>query len=157
MKMTVSWAIGRKLARAGTACLLAGGAGALMAAGSAHAAVKVTPACPAPVVNGATATVTCSSTGAAQYWTVPAGVTQATFTLYGAAGGSINQPGGSGAAVTGTLPVTPGSVLQVNAGQADSAFGGGGGGGNGGQRLRGHHRLNSEHLLPAAAAPHGSR
>jgi len=46
------------------------------------------PACPSAVVTGATATVTCRYTGAAQYWTVPAGVTQATFTLYGAVGGA---------------------------------------------------------------------
>src|SRR5215469_545875 len=123
MKMTASQAIGRKLVGAGTACVLAGGAGALMAAGTAQAAVKVMPACPAPVISGATATVTCSYTGAAQYWTVPAGVLQATFTLYGAAGaagagaagyvGGV-AGGGTGAEVTGTLRVTPGTVLQVN-------------------------------------------
>ena len=131
MKTTVHRAISRQLARAGTACVLAVSAAALTAASAGQAATKVMPACPAPAISGATATVTCSYTGAAQYWTVPAGVTQATFTLYGASGGSISQPGGSGAEVTGTLPVTPGSVLQVNAGQADSAFGGGGGGGGG--------------------------
>ena len=42
------------------------------------------PACPARVVSGAGATVTCRYTGAVQYRTVPAGVTQARFTLYGA-------------------------------------------------------------------------
>jgi hypothetical protein len=145
MKMTASPAIGRKLVGAGTACVLAGGAGALMAAGTAQAAVKVMPACPAPVISGATATVTCSYTGAAQYWTVPAGVTQATFTLYGAAGGAGSNSwgyvggvagGGTGAEVTGTLRVTPGTVLQVNVGQAGAgsgtSFGGGGLAGDGG-------------------------
>jgi len=125
---------------AGAAVVLAVGTGALTAAGAGQAAAKVMPACLAPVISGGTATVTCSYTGAAQYWTVPAGVTQATFTLYGAAGGtdSADAPGGSGAEVTGTLPVTPGTVLQVNVGQAGAssraAFGGGGpsGGGDGG-------------------------
>jgi hypothetical protein len=50
---------------------------------------------------------------------VPANVTQATFTLYCAAGGAA---GGSGAEVTGTLPVTPGSVLQVNVRRAGGNF-----------------------------------
>jgi len=138
MKVTVSQAVRRQLARAGTACVLAASAGALTAAGAGQAAAKVMPACPAPVVSGGVATVTCGYTGAARYWTVPAGVTQATFTLYGAAGGASsggNSPGGTGAEVTGTLPVTPGSVLQVNAGQAgtgSAAFGGGGNPGGGG-------------------------
>jgi hypothetical protein len=80
-------------------------------------------------------------TGGSQTWTVPAGVTSATVTLYGAEGGG--QPddsgdGGFGAEVTGTLPVSPGEVLQVNVGQdggysgsngTGSAFGDGGDGG----------------------------
>jgi hypothetical protein len=134
MKITLRRAIGR-LTVVGTACVLAAGTGALMGASSAQA-TRVMPGCPTAVVSGASATVTCTYTGAAQYWTVPAGVTQATFTLYGGAGGTINNgsgPGGSGAEVTGTLPVTPGSVLQVNVGQAGessgAAFGGGGPGG----------------------------
>jgi hypothetical protein len=137
--MTVRRAIGRKLATGGTACALAG---ALMAAGTAQAAATTTPACPAPVISGSTATVTCRfiKNVGAQYWTVPAGVTQATFTLHGGTGGqtaAYTGPGGIGAEVTGTLPVTPGSVLQVNVGRAGKnsggAFGGGGpGGGDGG-------------------------
>jgi hypothetical protein len=137
MKITVRRAALRRLARAATACVLAVGTGTLMAAGAAQAAAKYLPGCPVPVVSGATATVTCSYTGAAQYWTVPAGVTQATFTLYGAAGDTTDDSGtgGTGAEVAGTLPVTPGSVLQVNVGQAGAnsgdAFGGGGAGGDG--------------------------
>jgi trimeric autotransporter adhesin len=111
---------------------LAGGA-LLAGAGSADAA-----SCPA-----ATATsVTFCYTGAAQTWTVPAGVTQATFRLYGANGGgngSDSGNGGHGAEVTGNLAVTPGTVLQVDVGQAGqylgdtgtgNAFGGGGKGGS---------------------------
>ncbi len=128
---------GRRLAAWAAASVLAGGglAGAgLLAAGPAAAD---TTACPAAVVSGTTATVTCTYTGGSQYWTVPAGVTQATFTLYGAEGGDgwgiggSTDPGGLGAEVTGTLTVTPGTLIQVNAGQAGAAgaagtFGGGG-------------------------------
>jgi hypothetical protein len=64
---------------------------------------------------------------------VPAGVGQATFTLYGAEGGmsSTGVAGGLGAAVTATLPVTAGTVLQLNLGQAGGTSSGatiGGGG-----------------------------
>jgi len=169
MQTRVSRAIGSMLARAGTACVLAAGAGALMATGSAQATAKVTPACPAPVISGATATVTCSYTGAAQSWTVPAGVTQATFTLYGAAGStdSADAPGGSGAEVTGTLPVTPGTVLQVNVGQAGVtnhgvAFGGGGaaggedaGGGGGASDIRDGADKLADRLLVAGGGGGG--
>jgi len=170
MTMTMGRGAGRKLARVGTACVLAGGASALMAAGTGQAVAKVMPACPAPVISGATATVTCSYTGAAQYWTVPAWVTRATFTLYGADGGGggsfYSNPGGggtdggTGAEVTGTLPVTPGTVLQVDAGQAGAlnsgaAFGGGGpagsgggGGGGGASDIRdGAYKLSSRLLV----------
>jgi hypothetical protein len=69
---------------------------------------------------------------------VPASVTQATFTVYGAKDGSsaLDAQPGSGAEVTGTLAVSAGTVYQVNVGQAGgydgdrgtgTAFGGGGG------------------------------
>jgi len=137
MKITVRRAIGKHLAIAGAACVLAVSAGAFMAASAAQATATARPACPAPVVSDATATVTCGYIRrGSQYWTVPAGVSQATFTLYGAAGDTKagSGPGGTGAEVTGTLPVTPDSVLQVNVGQAGAnsgaAFGGGGGEGD---------------------------
>ena len=147
MKMAASWAVAVRGSRGGARARAAAAAAAVCGlvlagaggAGSAQAAAKVRPACPAPVVSGATATVTCSFTGAARYWTVPAGVTRATFTLYGAKGGAggdnyhAGGDGGKGAEVTGTLTVTPGAVLQVNVGRAGEsaggAFGGGGGGG----------------------------
>ena len=86
--------------------------------------------------SGSTVTCTFSYTGAAQSWTVPAEITQATFTLYGATGGT-DGAGGQGAEVIGTLPVTPGTVLQVNVGQSGqddlhTVFGGGGAGNEGG-------------------------
>jgi hypothetical protein len=130
-------AASRLLSRAalpiGTATVVGGAliAGGLALAGPAGA--QSTPACPAPVITGTTATVTCSYTGAAQYWTVPTGVGQATFTLYGAEGGTDEDdgPGGLGAQVTGSLLLAAGTVLQVNVGQGGainggSPFGGGG-------------------------------
>ena len=64
--------------------------------------------------NGATqnCTVTFSASGAPETWTVPAGVTSATFDLYGAQGGG----GGLGGRVTATLAVTPGASYQVRVG-----------------------------------------
>jgi hypothetical protein len=111
---------------------------ALAVALGAAGLVGVVPALPASAASGACTTsgsqVTCTftETGGAQTWTVPAGVTSATFTLYGAEGGSgdDNAAGGLGAEVTATLTVTPGTVLQVNVGQAGAlngaAYGGGG-------------------------------
>jgi hypothetical protein len=83
-------------------------------------------------------TETFNFTGAAQTWTVPAGLTEATFDLYGAQGGGI--PGdplflpGLGGRATATIAVTPGASIQVNVGGQGGIFGGGGGfnGGGGG-------------------------
>jgi hypothetical protein len=74
--------------------------------------------------------------GSAQTWTVPPGITKATFTLYGAQGGHGDFSGapGVGAKVAATLRVTAGTMLQVNVGQAGASnghsqtFGGGGSG-----------------------------
>ncbi len=112
---------------------------ALAAVLGAASLVAGVPAGPASAASGGCTTsgtqVTCTftETGSAQTWTVPSGITSATFTLYGAEGGASNTgiPGGLGAEVTATLPVTAGTVLQVNAGQAGAvnsgvSFGGGG-------------------------------
>ena len=85
-------------------------------------------------------------TGEAQTWTVPDGVTKATFDLYGAEGGLAERKssGGKGGRATAMIPVTGGSSVQVtvggqgqsNANPADGGFNGGGsgqlGGGGGG-------------------------
>jgi hypothetical protein len=56
-------------------------------------------------------------TGAAQTWTVPAGVTEATFDLYGAEGGGRlavpARQGGLGGWAGATLPVQPGSTITI--------------------------------------------
>jgi hypothetical protein len=65
--------------------------------------------------SGTTVTCTVTYTGAAQTWSVPDGVTQATFTVYGAQSGSIDGfgTGGGGGATTATLPATAGQNLQI--------------------------------------------
>lgn len=72
---------------------------------------------PPALPNGATqsCTVTFSASGAPETWTVPAGVTSATFDLYGAQGGKGSY-GGLGGRVTATLAVTPGASYQVRVG-----------------------------------------
>jgi hypothetical protein len=64
-------------------------------------------------------TETFNYTGAAQTWTVPAGVTTATFDLYGAQGGLVFGVRGSpglGGRATATVAVTPADTIQVNVG-----------------------------------------
>ena len=84
------------------------------------------------------ATVTFSFTGAAQSWTVPAGVTSATFDVFGAQGSAGSSgpdfgPGGLGGRATVTVAVTPGQTYQINVGGAGSGITGGfNGGANGG-------------------------
>lgn len=100
------------------------------------------------VASGASAaTATFSYTGAAQTWTVPAGVTQVTLDLRGAQGGGSypcsgarQEDGGLGGQAQGTLAVTPGQVLNlyvggqaVDVGNITPAPGGFNGGGDGGQ------------------------
>ena len=88
--------------------------------------------------------VTYAPTGAAQSFTVPAGVSSLTVTAVGAAGGDTTGDidggtslGGLGAVVTSVVSTTPGDVLSVRVGSrgADNATGGAGGwngGGDGG-------------------------
>src|SRR4051794_13216853 len=90
-----------------------------------------------PVAYAATATFT--STGAAQTWQVPSGVTFAQFDVYGAQGGgtpSGGGVGGRGGHASAILSVTPAEVLQINVGgQGGSGVtngAAGGGGFNGG-------------------------
>lgn len=126
--------------RAGGTCARLGTAVTLAAAGSGAwasvAEATTSPACPAPVISGTTAMVTCSYTGALHSWTVPDGVTQASITAYGAQGGVAydgevgNFPGGLGAELGAGFTVNPGDTLNVlvgGQGAADDAGGGGGG------------------------------
>ena len=89
-----------------------------------------------PSSAGAT-TVTFNYTGAPESWTVPYGVTSATFNLYGAQGrgfgpGSSAQ-GGRGGWARATIPVTANSVVTFRVGGRGVANGGGyNGGGSGG-------------------------
>src|SRR5580693_4216775 len=75
--------------------------------------------------------------GSVQTWTVPACVSVITVTATGGGGGDGDytaglKKGGVGAILTGTVPVTPGDVLNIMVGAHGgygSVDGGGGGGG----------------------------
>jgi HYR domain len=80
---------------------------------------------------GAATTITFHCTGAVQNWTVPGGVTSATFDVSGAQGGLAG--GGAGAEAIAEIAVTPNEVLPVTVGcPGRPGAGGFGGGGNGG-------------------------
>jgi Glycine rich protein len=69
--------------------------------------------------SAAAGTVSFQYTGASQAWTVPTGVTQATFDVFGAAGGGFTDfpfVRGLGGHATATLAVTPGDVIHINVG-----------------------------------------
>ena len=105
-------------------------------------------AAPSCAASGRDVVCTFSDTGAAQTWTVPEGVSEATFEVSGAAGADLrlqSSTGGRGGRATATIAVTPGDTLQVNVGRAGyyssggfnggahgmsgaTGFGGGGGG-----------------------------
>lgn len=133
---------------------LAGPASASAPAPAPAPALLADPACP-----GTTSPITCSFTGGAQSWTVPAGVTQATFVVSGAQGnaGETGGSGGDGGQATATINVVPGTTYQINVGGAgvpaaggaggfggfngganggDAGFAGGGGGGGGASDIR---------------------
>ena len=87
---------------------------------------------------GGVTTCVFGPTGAAQTWTVPAGVTEATFDVSGARGGQsvpapASQPGGMGGTATATISVSAGSTYQLVVGGAgirtSAGFNGGGVGG----------------------------
>ena len=116
---------------------------ALVALVAAMAAILIaysaSPARAAGVCSTTAGTTTCTFayTGAAQSWTVPDGVSQATFVVSGAQGGSeeFSAVGGLGGEATATIPVTPGEMLQVNVGGKGgdgTGASGGAGGFNGG-------------------------
>jgi len=80
-------------------------------------------------------TVNFSQENEVQNWTVPAGITTATVTVTGAAGGGCagQGAGGNGASVTGICTVIPGHKLSIVVGQTgfnDASWGSGGGGGS---------------------------
>jgi hypothetical protein len=72
----------------------------------------------------ASTTVSFAYTGSAQTWTVPAGITEATFTVYGAQGAQQAFPGANGGLAHAVLPVTPGSSVQINVGGQGQFYGG---------------------------------
>jgi hypothetical protein len=115
-----------------TPALIATGFVAFPAAAAARAPAA---ADPVPSCSRITCTVTYSTVGTGQSFTVPAGLSSLSVTLYGGRGGD-NQSGvlgGDGALVTAALSVTHGEVLGIDAGGAGhSELAGGAGGVNGG-------------------------
>ena len=102
-----------------------------LGAGTPAAAAAGVASCPDPVVSGTTATVTCSFVGVQQDWDVPRGVDSVTISASGAQGGSRPfAPGGKGAQVQTTFPVTTGLTLHVVVGGTGPKAGSGGGGGS---------------------------
>jgi hypothetical protein len=92
-------------------------------------------------------TETFSYTGAAQTWTVPARVTEASFDLYGAQGAGLPNSEfspGLGGRASATIAVDPGAPIQINVGGqgSEGGFNGGGlattaaGGGGGASDIR---------------------
>ena len=70
------------------------------------------------VASGVNSTVTFNYTGSDQSWTVPAGVTSATFYLFGAGGGGNSRTsGGGGGYATGAYSVTAGQVYTIIVGE----------------------------------------
>jgi hypothetical protein len=139
----------RLTAAQGAASAVVLAAGLLVAAGGSGTALAGSG--PAPVCADGTCTVTYSSPGTGQSFTVPAGVTSLAVTLYGGVGGSAtvgppaatdpntgqfdSAPGGDGAEITANMPVTSGTTLGVDvggAGAAGSASGAAGGANGGG-------------------------
>jgi len=80
----------------------------------------------------ATKTETFDYTGAAQTWTVPPGITEATFDLYGAQGAGFAATSefapGLGGRATATITLTPGASIEVNVGGSGVVGGFNGGG-----------------------------
>lgn len=65
-------------------------------------------------------------------WVVPAGITSATFRLYGGSGAGVGGAiGGRGGGTVATIAVTPGETLNINVGGAAPAPGSGSGLGGG--------------------------
>ena len=98
-------------------------------------------------VNGSTATTITpfSYTGSDQFYTVPAGVTSLTVSLWGAGGGYNGYYGagaGAGAYLKGTLAVTPGQLLRIIAGAGGELYSANGYGGGGGSYFSGGNQWN---------------
>jgi hypothetical protein len=125
-----------------------GAIGAVLAASALAAATSVAATPP-------TVAETFSSTGSEQLFEVPAGVTNVRVRAIGAAGETAfadgpfeaPAPGGDGAAVAGSLPVTPGEILYVEV--AGNNFNGGAFGGPGGASGGG---ASDVRVLPRASA-----
>jgi hypothetical protein len=110
-------------------------------------------------------TVTFSFTGAAQTFTVPAGVTSITIDALGAQGGSggsfspgVGGAGGLGGEAQATISVLPGTNLQVNVGGQGGGIGAGAaqaGGGGGASDVRSGANTLGDRLVVAGGGGGG--
>lgn len=103
---------------------------------------------------------TFNPTGGFQNFVVPPGVTEVRITAVGAVGGTSNliqfSPGGRGARMEGTFPVTPGDNLKVLVGlRGKNGSGSGGGGGGGSFVWRGMGGVTPSNLFVAAGGGGG--
>eukprot|EP01042_Synura_sphagnicola_P036295 gene36295-biopygen908 len=91
------------------------------------------------IVDNAQATYSFYYTGSYQTFTVPAGITSATVSAYGAQGASTSHSsGGLGGYIVTTVSVTPNADLYIYVGGAGGGYTGGyNGGGNGGGSFAG--------------------
>ena len=91
---------------------IAAGVAAALALALAGSAAAQPSNCPQ---SGDMATCTFSFTGGDQAWTVPAGVTSATFDVQGASGGGVAGfgTGGGGGEAKADLPLTPGATVTL--------------------------------------------
>jgi hypothetical protein len=119
---------------------VAAGLSALWALALAGSAAALPSNCPQ---SGSTVTCTFGYTGGAQTWTVPAGVTSATFDVQGAQGGNVDTSpgvsyttGGLGGEATADLALSPGAAVTLvvggHGGSASACGVAGAGGFNGG-------------------------
>jgi hypothetical protein len=129
--------------RHGLACVAVTALALLLAASARTPYLGLSSAAAAPVTCAAgTCSITFDQAGAtAQQWEVPNGLSEAAFVVNGAGGGSDTYggnggPGGNGARVSATLPLTGGESLELFVGTAgervETAQGGRGGYGGGG-------------------------
>ena len=96
-------------------------------------ALALTTALLLPMSTALATTLTFNHTGTEQTWTVPAGITSATFDLHGAQGGTAFDAsfgaGGLGGRATATLALTPGETIEIRVGGQGTTVGGYNGGG----------------------------
>jgi hypothetical protein len=130
--LMIDWLVGLRRS-CSLVVLLAGlfGVWAFAVVGTASGASSPCGATGSLTVSGATATCTYTSVGNDSF-TVPPGITGASFIVDGAEGVGLAAAGGPGGQVSATLSVSPGDVYTVSVGGTGSVTSGGANGGGAG-------------------------